>query len=68
MDKDKNGIKDKIDAILRYLAGFILIGFVGFGIVAKSLDTSAIIVLSALGAVLVGEEKALSALDKWRGK
>lgn len=67
MDKDNNGIDDKIDTVLRYLAGFLLIGFVGAGIFAEKLDTSAIIVLATLGAVLIGEEKALNVLQKRRG-
>ena len=64
MDKDKNNIPDRIDAVLRYIAGFILLGYLGGGIFTKTLETPAIIVIAVLAAVLVGEEKALSVIKK----
>jgi uncharacterized membrane protein len=69
MDKNENNIPDRIDAILRYVAGYIFIFYLGFGIFTKTLETSAIIVVAALAALLVGEEKALSVIKgKWENK
>jgi hypothetical protein len=66
MDKDNNGVPDRIDAMLRYIAGFSFISFVGIGILTETLDTSAVIALSTLGAALIGEEKALSLIGRER--
>ena len=54
----KDKVSKKTDAVMRYIAGFIFLIYVGGGIYFDSIDTAAIVVMSSLGAVLIGEEKA----------
>ncbi len=60
MDKDKNenGIKDRTDAKLRYIAGFSLLLFAFVGFFVGKMDTSLGITSITFGSVLIGEEKA----------
>lgn len=62
MGKNNNGIPDWVDAIIRYAAGYTLLGYIGFNI--TDLSQGVVITLAVLATILIGEEKALNVLDR----
>lgn len=56
-DKDGNGVRDSTDAILRYIAGYILIITAAVGSITQTIDPKVAITFGIAGATLVGEEK-----------